>query len=402
MSIKSTITEMYSNLSNAYSAIEEKGGTISGNKNLANLTEAINSISAGGSSGPEDGKVNIKVIDSYTGKVFVNDYATPGEKYQLPEPVVHDALQFQQWCSPVSVGADNTFTVPRADILIGTTCTTKSGKLEIDAAVTNTSINVGLNSVSLHFTSSSSGTVEWGDGSTANFSSGSSRRNLYHTFTSAGNYTIKVSGSYQLDTSNFDDDEAGIYGYTVIGIRFPEGTTEIPEYLGYNIPRLRMISFPKSLRTINTIDLALPEYIAIPDYASSTGYIGNERTRFIMGIATNVTRPIRYSGDVLVPEDYAGQIGNTSSTIVGITGGRIVFAGDVDFIRAIDYNTFLLEFPNATRVPTLNGTSSQNNLAPDLKIVVPDNLYDSWKSASMWNFYGNNNYIYKASEFYQK
>lgn len=48
MAIADTISSMKTNITNAYSAIQTKGGTIPTNKNLANLSTAINSISAGG------------------------------------------------------------------------------------------------------------------------------------------------------------------------------------------------------------------------------------------------------------------------------------------------------------------------------------------------------------------
>lgn len=51
MAIADTINSMKTNITNAYNAIQTKGGTIPTNKNLANLSTAINSISTGGSGG---------------------------------------------------------------------------------------------------------------------------------------------------------------------------------------------------------------------------------------------------------------------------------------------------------------------------------------------------------------
>lgn len=51
MAIADTINLMKTNITNAYNAIQAKGGTIPTNKNLANLSTAINSISTGGSGG---------------------------------------------------------------------------------------------------------------------------------------------------------------------------------------------------------------------------------------------------------------------------------------------------------------------------------------------------------------
>lgn len=51
MAIADTINSMKTNITNAYNAIQTKGGTIPTNKNLVNLSTAINSISTGGSGG---------------------------------------------------------------------------------------------------------------------------------------------------------------------------------------------------------------------------------------------------------------------------------------------------------------------------------------------------------------
>lgn len=48
MSIASELTNLRTNISNAYDAINTKGGTIPANKNTANLATAIDSISGGG------------------------------------------------------------------------------------------------------------------------------------------------------------------------------------------------------------------------------------------------------------------------------------------------------------------------------------------------------------------
>ena len=48
MAIADTINSMKTNITNAYNAIQTKGGTVPTNKNLANLSTAINSIPAGG------------------------------------------------------------------------------------------------------------------------------------------------------------------------------------------------------------------------------------------------------------------------------------------------------------------------------------------------------------------
>ena len=72
MAIADTINSMKTNITNAYNAIQTKGGTIPTNKNLTNLSTAINSIPAGG--GIEDvatvAALKAKVTAENVGKLY--------------------------------------------------------------------------------------------------------------------------------------------------------------------------------------------------------------------------------------------------------------------------------------------------------------------------------------------
>lgn len=72
MAIADTINSMKTNITNAYNAIQTKGGTIPTNKNLENLSTAINSIPAGG--GIEDvatvAALKAKVTEENVGKLY--------------------------------------------------------------------------------------------------------------------------------------------------------------------------------------------------------------------------------------------------------------------------------------------------------------------------------------------
>ena len=75
MAISDTIQSMQTNLGNAYDTIEERGGTLPPNKNLANLSTAINSIPAGGG-----GELNIAyglTPPQDTSKLWVKRATTP-------------------------------------------------------------------------------------------------------------------------------------------------------------------------------------------------------------------------------------------------------------------------------------------------------------------------------------
>lgn len=98
MAIADTINSMKTNITNAYNAIQTKGGTIPTNKNLENLSTAINSISTGGSGGGIEevstvAALKAKVTEENIGKFYKYTGTTSGgfENNELYQ-VVRDTL----------------------------------------------------------------------------------------------------------------------------------------------------------------------------------------------------------------------------------------------------------------------------------------------------------------------
>ena len=61
------------------------------------------------------------------------------------------------------------------------------------------------------------------------------------------------------------------------------------------------------------------------------------------------------------------------------------------------YGMAFYDFSQCISVPTLGGTTVFNSIPSDCKIVVPDNLYDTWKAATNWSTHASN--MVKASQF---
>ena len=95
MAIADTINSMKTNITNAYNAIQTKGGTIPTNKNLVNLSTAINSIPAGGTGGGGIEEVSTvealkaKVTAENAGKVYRYTGTTSGNFINGALYVVH-------------------------------------------------------------------------------------------------------------------------------------------------------------------------------------------------------------------------------------------------------------------------------------------------------------------------
>lgn len=108
MAIADTINSMKTNITNAYNAIQTKGGTIPTNKNLANLSTAINSISTGGSGGGIEevstvAALKAKVKSENIGK-FYKYTGNPSSGFETNElyQVVRDTLGVTD--SPLMLG----------------------------------------------------------------------------------------------------------------------------------------------------------------------------------------------------------------------------------------------------------------------------------------------------------
>lgn len=217
MSIASEITRISNNIASAYSAIQSKGGTIPVNRDSANLVTAVNSISGGSSVTT----YHVIVID-YDGTVLKEQNLTEGSTFTLPSAPTHERLTFQGWSSPVTINS-NTVTVGKSDIVIGAMYTTKSGAIELDVEVNETT---GL-SVSL----GNSYEKDWGDGTTDTSYS--------HTYAEAGRYTISCINSSA--TINVNPTRA------LVEVRLSSETKPI---IGlYSLSSLKAISVPQNYWT---------------------------------------------------------------------------------------------------------------------------------------------------------
>lgn len=317
--------------------------------------------------GKGSGKYCVKVID-YDGTVLREKRGNTGDVIKLPTPPTHDRLVFQTWSATVNV-VNNTVTIANGDIIVGAVYTTASGLSEFDITLTSsTDLNVTLNMA---------GAKNWGDGT--------SNSDTSHTYSKAGNYTITCDGTsisgylfgQSLLSRNYYATGARLggnvttisldvfnYCYSFASITIPQSVTTLGGYAFAYCYSLKAIVIPKSITTIGT-------YAFSYCYALTDIVIPND----VLAISSYAFRYCYSLAKIIIPQ---------SVTSIG----SYAFADCLSLVR--------YDFANSTSIPTLSSRYTFSNINEICKIIVPDNLYSSWKSASYWS--NVDDYIYKASE----
>ena len=200
------------------------------------------------------------------------------------------------------------------------------------------------------------------------------------------------------------------YCYSLASVVIPEGVTSIDSYAVFSCYSLVSVVIPNSVTIINRNTFngsnALAR-LAIPEDVTS--------------IDINIFQNCQALGSVVIPQgvtsigDYAFQycyslasvvIPQSVTSIGSYTFGYCYSLANVvipQSVTSISNNAFhncyamaFYDFRQCKSVPTI-GANAFNNIASDCKIIVPDSLYSTWKSATNWSAYASK--IVKASEF---
>lgn len=195
MSIASKLTQLTTDITNAYDAINTKGGTLPANKNTNNLANAITSIPQGGGSSVKEKDVNFYDYDgtltnSYTKTEFL-------ALSSLPANPTHTGLTAQGWNWTL---ADAKAYVTSYGILdIGQMYITDDEKTRIYITLDD----ANYLSPYVGFAISGTATIEWGDGTSDTVTGTSTSTAIYtqHTYSNIGDYVIKLSSANNISFS---------------------------------------------------------------------------------------------------------------------------------------------------------------------------------------------------------
>lgn len=209
--------------------------------------------------------------------------------------------------------------------------------------------------------------------------------------------------------------------------------TKIPRYLFTTCFNLRQVYIPDTVVTIDDYSFQTGGYVLsdvnLPNSLSTVGTGAFNLTNYIpfklpntieviSGDAFNnckgITSVVIPTGVVSIGASAFSSCSNLKSFAFG-DGIKIIRDSVLSYcsnlqsiylpntITTINANAFngcysmrKYDFSQFTAIPTLANINAFSGINAQCKIVVPDELYDEWISATNWTTYAN--YIYKASE----
>lgn len=265
-------------------------------------------------------------------------------------------------------------------------------------------------------------TIDWGDGSVGQRFGSTGNVGTTHTYAEIGEYIISLnprsgctlglgSNSSVNCVMGSTSNNGKVYCSMLRAVEIGRNVTSIGDYAFYYCNSLSSIIIPDGVTSIgnNAFQYCYSlSSIVIPDSITrinryAFGYCYSLSSITIQDGMTNIGNYAFYScyslSSIVIPDsvtniyDYAFYQCYSLSSIVIPEG--VISIGNNAFQNC--YGMAFYDFSQCTSVPTLGGTTVFSSIPSDCKIVVPDNLYDTWKVATNWAQHESK--MIKASEF---
>lgn len=260
----------------------------------------------------------------------------------------------------------------------------------------------GRMTVSLYFsrTATATITIDWGDGSSATYTmNDSGDSHVAHTYAAIGEYTISLnlesnstlglghnSSSYCVMGSTGNNNK--VYCNMLQAVEIGRKVPKISNYAFAVCYSLSSIVIPEGVTSIGKNTFA-------NCYSLSSIVI----PKGVTSIGDNTFANCSSLSSIVIPEGVTS-VGENAFAVCYSLSSIVIPKG----VTSIGENAFqncrgmaFYDFSQCTSVPTLGGTSVFSNIQSDCKIVVPDNLYNTWKAATNWSTHASK--MVKASEF---
>lgn len=369
-------------LTDVADAIRSKGGT-SETIQASSFDTAIANLPSGGATG-QAGESDVNFYD-YDGSLLYSykksDFLALTE---LPSNPTHTGLTSRGWNWSLSDAKD--YVTDYGTLDIGQMYRTTSGLTEIDVTV-NSYLSTGL-AVTLNM----DGTKNWGDGTTDTGTT--------HTYASAGDYTITCDGSTinsRIFGQGGNDSTANYYAKN---IRFGNNKTILEADAVTRCYSLKTVIIPDTITTINSGVFSFCNTLVsaiIPNSITQNSYIPFPRCsalRFIVLPNTNVFLNHSNSGlfqdciclkKIIIPKNSTNLGTNflyscNAVSLITIPNSIPSF-GNSAFSGTRSLTAY--DFSNFTSIPSIT-TSTFSNSNQIKKIIVPDDLYTTWKTSGNW------------------
>lgn len=389
-------------LTDVADAIREKKGTTEP-INPQNFSSEIASIEGSGGGDIEEAPIRLVNFIDYDGTVIYS-YNSYEEYNGVPPFPKREGLIAQSWAAGL-------LTIPsklknKESFIAGCSYITDDGKTRLYIRIASEAVM----DVSIRFNQSiAKGVgVDWGDGSEVGYFNGTGNVGMNHAYSKIGDYVITLSPSDDCTLSLGN----GSSSYCVMGptanttkicssmlrkVEIGKNVSSISNYAFYGCFNLESVTIPYQVTSIGNYafyDCLSLQSITIPYYVDSIGtyaFSGCSTLKIasINGLS-EYSNYIFYQCKSLLLADFSSvkKIGNYAfyncvSLTESCMNKNLITIGNNAFYTC--YGMRYYDFSKHTSIPTLSGTSVFNGITTNCKIIVPDDLYDSWKAATNWS-----------------
>lgn len=427
-------------LTDVANAIRTKGGT-SEPIQASSFDTAIANLPSGGAVEVEEKDVNFYDYDgtrlhSYTKTEFL-------ALESMPENPAHDGLTPQGWSYTLEEAKN--FVTNLGKLTIGQYFVTSDGSTKIYFEIVSDKrmkpyLCFGLNGTA---------TINWGDNTTTTVTGNSltTATRTPHTYASKGKYTISISGDeiaflmpirytdasqiLMLDDVTLENYYDNVYSSSIYKIELGSNITSFTSYIFNKLTSLEAITTPLNISTITgsyhfsqCLKLKfylLPKVGAIPNDIMQNCYslenvafsaTTTASNMYAFNNCVNLKRVIlpgiTVAGNMFFGCTGLNEVLNNNSSMFSATlfGNcysltEFVFPSTTTKIRRGVFNNCKslkkIDFTNVTSVPTIDNVDFINGVPSDCKIVVPDDLYETWITSNVWSDISS--YIVKESNY---
>lgn len=411
-----TITENLQTIKDSTMAIKQ--AIIDKGAEVGDLTTYANAIanlpSGGGDVNPTAEKNDVTFYDydgtilySYTAEEFLTLTETP----PLPR---QQGLICQEWNWSYEDAIE--YVAEYGVLDVGATYITDDGKTRLYIRIATE----GRMDVPLYFqqTIANGVTINWGDGSATETLEGTGKVNTTHHYNSIGDYMISLdvaegctlSLGHGTEATRLIGGNRGVYSNMLYKAEIGKNIKVITNYaFDYNYS-LETITMPNSITSIlaqsfrgcySLIFLIVPNTVS--KLTTQWSYFCYSMKAVILpnsitSLDGQALRDMKFKTIVLPTKIQTLPVYFLESTN---TLANIIIPKNITNIgvEAFSYCTGMAfyDFSHHTAVPTLANTNAFTGIPTDCKIIVPDNLYDTWIAATNWSTYAS--YIIKKTDW---